>query len=168
MEILVYVAAVIIITLLINNLRQQRQQARAYSYHAKQMIMTPTEGLFFERLTNMAGDRFFIMPQAHLSTFIDHKVRNGQSWKAAFSVINAKSVDFLLVEKLTLKPFLAIELDDNTHKREDRVLRDARVKAIIEGAGIPLVRFANINISDDEIFDTIDQIINTDKQDANH
>jgi very-short-patch-repair endonuclease len=104
------------------------------------------------------GDRFIVIPQAHLSVFIDQHVK-GQNWKAAFRVINGKSVDFLLVEKTTLKPIAAIELDDWSHKREDRVSRDEKVKAILDEAGVLLVRFDSPDISGQTIVDTFYHLV---------
>ena len=36
---------------------------------------------------------------------------------------------------------LLVELNDSSHKREDRRLRDEKVAAICEDAGLPLVTF---------------------------
>ena len=98
------------------------------------------------------------MPQAHLSSFIDHRIK-GQNWDAAFSTINGKSVDFLLIEKNTLKPILAIELDDWSHKREDRIARDEKVKNILQQADIRLARFDNPDISEQTIVDVVYQLV---------
>lgn len=125
-----------------------------YRYMPKAAIMTRAEGRFFERLTHVTGDRFFVMPQAHLSSFLDHKIK-GQNWHAAFSTINGKSVDFLLVEKTTLRPAIAIELDDWSHSKEERVDRDYRVTELLTNAGIMLVRFDNPDASEREIIDMI-------------
>lgn len=71
-----------------------------YSYLSKKQIMTNAEKVFYDKLLTTLGDRHYIVPQAHLSMFINHKVK-GQNWKGAFSMINGKSVDFLVVEKTT-------------------------------------------------------------------
>lgn len=38
---------------------------------------------------------------------------------------------------------LAIELDDKSHEREDRIERDSEVERMLQEAGMPLVRFGN-------------------------
>lgn len=145
MEIALLIAAVILIAA-IGAIMQRRSGVDSslvkYSYTVKNQIMTNAEKVFYDKLLAAADDMYYVVPQAHLSMFIDHKVK-GQSWKAAFSTINGKSVDFLLVEKATQKPVLAIELDDFTHSRPERVRRDAIVKEILERAGIPLQRYAD-------------------------
>lgn len=62
-----------------------------------------------------------------------------KSWKAAFSRINGKSVDFLICTN-DMKPLMAIELDDSTHDQPDRKNRDEFVNSIIMSANIPLLR----------------------------
>ena len=56
--------------------------------------MTQHELIFYKTLLE-AVSGCVIIPQAHLSMFLDHKVY-GQNWSRAFSRINGKSVDFLI------------------------------------------------------------------------
>lgn len=111
-----------------------------YQYTGKTSIMTRNEQYFFDKLEKIIGDRFYIVPQAHLSVFLSERIK-GQNWRAAFHRINGKSVDFLLCEKGTSRPVIAIELDDFTHDRADRIERDRLVESICENSGILLVRF---------------------------
>lgn len=123
----------------------------AYQYRAKEYYMTKSEGDFFRMLNNVAGDRYFIFPQAHLSAVLDEKI-NGQNWKAAFKHINGKSVDYVLCDKQTLKPVYAVELDDYTHSYKNRQERDVEVERIFKNAGIPLVRFTDYkNLTQNDI-----------------
>jgi hypothetical protein len=66
-----------------------------YNYYAKQYFITKSENDFFRMLNSVAGDRYFIFPQVHLSAILDEKIK-GQNWKAAFKHINEKSVDYVL------------------------------------------------------------------------
>ena len=113
--------------------------------------MTKSENDFFRMLNNVAGDRYFIFPQAHLSAILDERVK-GQNWKAAFRHINGKSVDYVLCDRQTLKPVYAVELDDYTHTYKHRQERDSEVERIFQSAGIPLVRFGDYKtLTEDEI-----------------
>lgn len=109
-----------------------------YKYTKKSCIMTKTELVFYKTLHETVSG-CAIIPQAHLSMFLDHKVR-GQNWSRAFSRINGKSVDFLICTN-DMKPLISIELDDNTHDRLDRQKRDYFVNSITDSANIPLLRF---------------------------
>lgn len=123
----------------------------SYQYQPRPYIMTSAEITFFQRLQSIAGDRYFIFPQVHLSALLDHKIK-GQDWRGAFRHINGKSVDYVLTTKDTLKPVYAIELDDYTHNYEDRAYRDMEVERIFKAANIPLVRFRDpYKLSDEDI-----------------
>lgn len=113
-----------------------------YAYKAKPYLMTYVENKCYHALVQAVGETCYVFPQVHLSAIIDHKVE-GQSWKGAFSHINQKSVDFVLCDKRYLSPKLAIELDDRTHERPDRIDRDGEVERVLEQAGLPLLRLEN-------------------------
>ena len=52
--------------------------------------------------------------------------------------IDRKSVDFVLFDKEYFSPFMIIELDDSSHEREDRKIRDGFVDSICQKAEIPI------------------------------
>lgn len=112
--------------------------------------MTRTEAEFFHKLERAVSERYYVFPQIHLSAILDHKIK-GQDWKYAFRHINGKSVDFVLCDRETLQPFYAIELDDSTHNAADREKRDAEVERIFKVSSLPLVRFANKDVSEQDI-----------------
>ena len=115
-----------------------KKPKREYVYTKKACVMTQHELIFYKTLLE-AVSGCVIIPQAHLSMFLDHKVY-GQNWSRAFSRINGKSVDFLICTN-NMKPLIVIELDDNTHDRPDRQKRDIFVNSIISDANMPLLRF---------------------------
>lgn len=102
--------------------------------------MTSAEADLYKKLVQ-AFPELIIVPQVHLSALFDHKIK-GQNWKAAFSHINGKSVDFVALD-VNLNVAFAIELDDYTHNRPERVKRDKEVNAIFRSTGVPLVRLNN-------------------------
>ena len=126
-----------------------------YRYFARNAIMTERENKFFQQLNEILGNKWFVIPQVHLSALLNHKVK-GQNWKAAFRHINGKSVDFVLLSKETMKPICAIELDDSTHNYKNRAERDAEVERIFTEAKLPLARFKNPEkLSRQDIVNTI-------------
>lgn len=135
-----------------NNSESIEIKKTQYNYQTKQYLMTKSENDFFRMLNSVAGDRYFIFPQVHLSAILDEKIK-GQNWKAAFKHINGKSVDYVLCDKQTLKPVYAVELDDDTHTYKNRQERDQEIERIFQGAGVPLVRFSNYkSLTEDEIY----------------
>ncbi len=161
MEVLIIVAVIVgVIIAAVRSLGGSTQggvkKQSSYKYQVKSKIMTEREIIFYEKLNHVAGAKYAIVPQVHLSAFLDHKIK-GQSWRGAFSVINGKSVDYLLVNKDTLKPTIAIELDDYTHQSDARIKRDRKVEDIMKNSGMKLVRFSDVHASEDQIFDRLSQ-----------
>lgn len=131
-------AALIIVALLVLE-RFLDKRSFTYRYRAKKHMMTKAEERCFRALEEKYRAKYYIVPQVHLSALLDHKVK-GQNFRGAFAHINGKSVDFVLLDKKTLEVYCAVELDDSTHNREDRILRDKEVERIFAEAGAKLVR----------------------------
>lgn len=110
-----------------------------YNYLPKSHIMTRREEDFFEMLCKIFGDKCYVVPQVHLSSLLDHRVK-GQNWKSAFYHINGKSIDYVLLRRRDLSVLCAVELDDVTHDTKDRTNRDTEVERIFNSVNIPLVR----------------------------
>lgn len=113
-----------------------------YKYSRSNFLISRPEHEFFDILVEILGGQYYVFTQVHLPTILDHKIIK-QNWKGAFSHINGKSVDFIICNKAYIKPLLAIELDDKSHEREDRIERDSEVERMLEEAGMPLLRFNN-------------------------
>lgn len=145
MEILIttlILTLLIVITVQKTKQTQQKQNYQLkYNYQTKKSVMTIAEGNFYKKLTSALHDNFIIVPQAHLSMIFNHTVY-GQNWRGAFSVINGKSIDFLIIDRGTFQPLLGIELDDSSHERHDRQERDKIVNTIFKQTNLPLVRFS--------------------------
>jgi very-short-patch-repair endonuclease len=56
-----------------------------------------------------------------------------------FGRIAQKHVDFLICERGSMGPILAIELDDSSHKRQSRSERDSFVDRVFTVAGLPVL-----------------------------
>ena len=61
----------------------------------------------------------------------------------AFAKIKAKHIDFALCNPDNMYVLLLIELDDKSHKRQDRIERDEFVNYACINAGYKLIRIAN-------------------------
>lgn len=117
----------------------EKENKLKYDYKLKHSVMTDSEFKFYKALIIANNNQYDIFPQVHLDSFLEYKIR-GQSWIGAFKHINQKSVDFVLCNKSDGQPILAIELDDPSHQREDRVLRDEEVERIFKSINLPLLR----------------------------
>jgi predicted RNA-binding Zn-ribbon protein involved in translation (DUF1610 family) len=86
----------------------------------------------------MIGSYFTICPKVSLSDIF--YVINPDKYMSSYNKINRKHVDFLICDTETMKPRFAIELDDKSHNRQDRMDRDEFVEELFETAELPLVR----------------------------
>jgi very-short-patch-repair endonuclease len=153
------VAVVLVIKFLSKNSPEKEEVKKKpiYKYNRKAFLISRPEHEFFNILVEILGDKYHIFTQVHLPTILEHKVV-GQNWKGAFSHINGKSVDFVICDKAYIKPLLAIELDDKSHERPDRIERDSEVEGMLQEAGMPLLRFENHgNFDKESIKKEIDQ-----------
>lgn len=126
-----------------------KKKKTLYQYKKKDFLITRAEHEFFDILVELFGSEYYIFTQVHLPTILEHKV-NDQNWRGAFSHINGKSVDFVICDKKYIKPLLAIELDDKSHERLDRIERDSEVERVLQEAGMPLLRIDNKGSFDKE------------------
>lgn len=143
MEILIIAILLITLTVIIQKTKQTQQKQNyqtKYKYQIKKSVMTIAEGNFYKKLTSALHDNFIIVPQAHLSMIFNHTIY-GQNWRGAFSTINGKSIDFLIIKRDTFQPLIGIELDDSSHERHDRQKRDELINEIFKQAKLPLIHF---------------------------
>jgi len=140
-----------------NNSQIKKSQ---YKYYAKSYVMTSRENECFKILNEIFSSKWFVVPQVHLSALLDYRVK-GQNWNAAFRHINGKSVDFVLIGKESYKVICAIELDDSTHSRSDRIERDVEIERMFKEARIPLARISKFeSMTKPEIAKVVTDAIN--------
>lgn len=108
-------------------------------YASRGILLTKTEVPFFHLLRKMTKDYLVIFPHVALRDLISVVVDQSEYF-TYYNKIDRKQVDFVLCDPETLKPIFAIELDDSSHNRQDRIERDTFVEKIFEEAKISLVR----------------------------
>jgi very-short-patch-repair endonuclease len=145
-KLIIFILIVAILLIVVEFIFGKRKKF-GYEYRKRNFFMTKSESEFFHILQNVIGEKYYIFAQVHLPTLVDHKIK-GQNWFGAFRHISEKSVDFVLCDKINISPKLAIELDDKSHEREDRIRRDGEVEKILKEAGFPLLRIKTMNSYD--------------------
>jgi len=109
-------------------------------YRASTSLLTPAEVSFYHVLRQALPDGLVLCPQVRLADvlFVTEMQRNF----AYFSRISQKHIDLVVCDAQTLKPLVAIELDDGSHQSRKRRDRDEFVNKACAAAGLPLLRFA--------------------------
>jgi hypothetical protein len=111
---------------------------KQFPYQPRGYILSQTELKFFRVLQETVSDRAILCPKVRLGDVFSVTAK-GKNFYFYLNRINQKHVDFLLCDPDTMRPIVAIELDDNSHEREDRKARDAFVDQVYQAASLPLL-----------------------------
>lgn len=101
--------------------------------------LTKIEQIFFNRLTEAMPD-CIVLAQVALNQLVDVKSPDRSTYRIWKNKVERKSVDFLICRK-DLTVIAAIELDDASHQRKDRLKADADKDAALLGAGYKIIRW---------------------------
>ena len=103
-------------------------------------FVSNAEADFFRVLKVVVGARGHVLAQVSLKQLLwfppDQDRSVLQKWR---NKVAQKSVDFILCDPATLRPLVAIELDEPSHTTPQRQTRDEDVESILAAAGLPLV-----------------------------
>jgi hypothetical protein len=108
-----------------------------YTYALRDDFLSPAEASFFHVLRTAVAAEYLIFPKVRLADLVFPPRQEGQH--GAWQRINRKHIDVVLCAPRTLRPLVALELDDRSHRRPDRLERDAFVDRVFADAGLPLV-----------------------------
>ena len=98
-----------------------------------------------EALREAVPDTATICPKVRLLDVIEPESGSGI---AALNKVNQKHLDFVIVDSKTFRVLAAIELDDSSHGRESRKVRDRFVDQAMNQAVVPLLRFQVTRVFD--------------------
>ena len=129
-------------------------------YARKYDFLSPAEAAFFVALRSAIGETYLIFSKVRLADVC--YIPRGPGSTAALNRVSSKHLDFLLCDMSTLRPVLAVELDDSSHQRADRAQRDVFVDEVLNAVELPFVRFkARAGYGTDEVRSTIQAAIAT-------
>lgn len=101
-------------------------------------LMTAPERVLYVRLCQ-ALPEYLIFSQVQLCRMIEvDPTADKQAW---FNRINRMSVDFVICAPDGAKILAAIELDDASHERADRIKADSKKDKALASAGIRMIRW---------------------------
>jgi hypothetical protein len=121
------------------NKRTPSKDSDDLPYVLKPYLMSKAERSFFGVLEQVTdSSKYYIFPQVSLNNLVNVEKNTG-SYQTYHNKVDRKSIDFVLFDRNTISPVLAIELDDSSHDRDDRQERDAFVDGVLAKAGLPLL-----------------------------
>lgn len=142
---MLYIALIfVIIVLLLEKLLKKEpeknlKEENINNYSKKEYLLTQNELKFYKLLKT-------ITDKLELTLFCQvalYEIINAKDYKD-FNKIKSKSIDFVITEK-NCKIKLCIELDDETHKRQDRIERDSFINDIFKNTNTKLLRIKTQN-----------------------
>ncbi len=111
-----------------------------FPYHLRDDFLSPAEHSFYLVLSKAVGDWAVICPKVSLGNLFFARDSDYGRYLTYTNKIDRKHVDFVLCHPQSVRPLVAIELDDKSHRREDRQERDRFVEGVFAAAKLPLVR----------------------------
>ena len=134
------VAALVVVAAAVRAARRPRVPPSPY--RRKASLFTRDERRFYDALRQVTGDRFLVFAQMRLIDLVE--VPRGSAGSPFwFAKVRHKHVDFVLCDRETATPVLAIELDGASHESDVQRQRDVEKDAVLRQAGLPLLRVAS-------------------------
>lgn len=107
-------------------------------YTSRRSLLSDGELRFFSALHQAVGERWGISIKTRLADVI---LCPENLWKTPHGRrLSQKHVDFVLYDRASASIAVAIELDDKSHERADRVKRDAFLDQALAAADVLLLR----------------------------
>lgn len=124
------------------NINNNNEENYNKFYKPKIYLITLNELVFHNVLLDIAKDFDLILcSQVSLYNIVETKKGLDKSNETKyFNKISRKSIDFVLVDKKDCRIRLCIELDDNTHKKQNRIERDKFINKLFKDLNINLIR----------------------------
>ena len=117
-----------------------------YSFYRRKYLFTKNEFYFYKQLQKISEEKNLIpLAKVRLADFVE--VTSKSDYMKYFAKIRSKHIDFLLLDKETLKIVVAIELDDNSHSDE----KDDFKNKLFEQINIPLLRCRGIGTIEEQL-----------------
>jgi len=109
--------------------------------YRKKLLLTKNEYWFYKSLKEIADKYgYAVLAKIRLADLVEvsSEIEKNEYMKY-FAKIRSKHIDFILCKKDNLYPELLIELNDNSHKTDDRAKRDELIEKICEKVGYKII-----------------------------
>ncbi|RII25146.1 MAG: hypothetical protein CXR31_14750 [Geobacter sp.] len=144
MNILIIVAVIVIILAVLTALKaKQPAKVGELAFDSRDTLFSPAERSFLGVLEQSLDSRFRVFGKVRLGDLVKPaKGLSNSKRTTALNKSNQKHLDFVICSAADLAVIGVVELDDQSHGREDRAGRDAFVDQALATAKIPIVHFS--------------------------
>lgn len=139
-----YIFLILLLFVIIIIILKCRRHEEIYPYEKAKFLLSENEKQAYYALLPIAEEYgFTVCPKVRLADIV--LVEKGtEEYMKWFNKIKAKHVDMVLCDK-ELNIVLAVEVDDPSHDRADRIERDEFVDKIYDKIGLPIIHLRNWN-----------------------
>lgn len=128
---------ILVVIIVAKMLLRKRGGLPDYSLYQKKLrTMNESEQALYINLQKILGDRYIILSKIRIEDFVE--TIKGDGRYGARGRIKSRHVDFLVCNRATTEPILAIELDGKSHLDARRQDRDQFVDRLYESIGLPI------------------------------
>lgn len=126
-------------------------------YRLTQRFLSPAELSFYKVLLQVLPEDMVVTVKPRLGDILFVPRGAAGRW-ALQNKIQSKHVDFLVCSGNTMTPQLAIELDDKSHARADRIERDEFVDQAFAAAGLDVI---HVKARTSYVLEDVRAVVNT-------
>ncbi len=108
----------------------------ASPFARRNYFFSAAERSFYEILCRISPEHT-VFAKVRLADLVRVQATGREFWQR-FNSISGKHVDFVVCDE-RLAPVVAIELDDSSHDKPERLTRDQFVDSVLESAALPIV-----------------------------
>lgn len=142
--IVLFVLALIAVAVLLK--AKQPNSDVGLAFEARTPLFSPAERSFYGVLEQALGSDYRVLGKVRLGDIVKPaKGLSNSKRTTANNKLHQKHVDFVICNANDLSVVGVVELDDQSHGREDRAKRDEFVDQALTGAKIPVVHIAAKN-----------------------
>lgn len=136
--VLVAIIAIIKIATKFNKKKKIYTETITQAFTSKNFIMSSAELEFYHCIKKELTEKHTIFTKVRMEDIIQVKTELQNEFSLR-NKIKSRHIDFVICDAKTGEIQRAIELNDSSHKRQDRIERDLFVKKAFESAGIKLL-----------------------------
>ena len=136
---IVFISALIFIILAV----VVKTKKRKANYSKHESLLTKAELNFYNQLKFAIPTGYILCLKVRVADVLQGSTalttRNKKEWYSEFARISQKHFDFLICHESDLSFLCAIELNDSSHQRKDRIQRDEFIRSACLNAKLPLI-----------------------------
>ena len=122
------------------NNKQSKKIENIFPYVLRDDFLSAAELNFYKSLSLATKELpVKILSKVSLGDLFFVNIKDFKMKQSYWNKINRKHVDFLVCDNVSLKPLVAIELDDKSHQQSNRVQRDGFVDEVFKAANLTLL-----------------------------